>query len=149
VVSLAFAGAVALAATPADGRIVLQRSIAGVRVGMTQRQVRAVLGVPRRAFLKRNAFGRYTEYRYRRLTVRFQGNRKVTSISTSRRNERTPSGLGVGTTKSVLKARGLHCRTFLDANYCYLGVIKPGRRVTTFFLRGKRVSRVEVGIVID
>ena len=75
----------------------------------------------------------------------------MSSISTSRRSERTKSGLGVGTTKSRLKARGLKCRTLLGANYCFLGVIKPGRRVTTFFLNGNstRVARVEVGIVID
>jgi hypothetical protein len=149
VLILLVAAAAAQLAAPAEGRIVLQRSIAGIRIGMTKTQVRNALGRPRRAQVKRNNFGLFAEWRYPKLFVRFQGNSRVTSVSTSRKTERTRGGLGVGTTKQELKARGLRCRTLFGANYCYLGVIKPGRRVTTFYLSGTRVASVLVGIVID
>ena len=101
----------AMLATPAAGRLVVQRGIAGVTLQMTRDQVRDVLGKPRGVKSARNTFGRYIEYRSPALTVRVQGLTSVTSITTSRRTERTRSGIGVGSKKSQVKAiRGVRCR---------------------------------------
>ena len=151
---------VAAAGAPARATIFLQRSIAGVRIGMTKSQVRTVLGKP--GYVKRGrtpavkirdrngrlALGYYTEYRWPGLRVVFTGDRTVTSISTTRRSQRTPRGLGVGTTKQELKARvaGLHCRVVLGSNYCYLGTLKYHTRTTVFYIESGRVSRIEVGL---
>jgi hypothetical protein len=141
----------AMLATPAAGRLVVQRGIAGVTLQITRDQVRDVLGKPRGVKSARNTFGRYIEYRYPALTVRFQGLTSVTSITTSRRTERTRSGVGVGSKKSQVKAiRGVRCRFLLDARFCYLGALRAGRRVTTFYFNDRnRVQRVAVGFVID
>ena len=145
----AFFGALA---APAVGTVVLQQGIAGVRIQMTRDQVKSVLGKPRGVKTGHNTFGRYIQYRYPKLLVVFQGLKTVTAVYTSRSKERTPSGIGVGSTKAQVKAKvpGVHCRTGIDAHFCYVGVIKPGRRVTVFQLNGaNRVAQLEVGLVVD
>ena len=157
---LACLGAAAAAAASAGAVITPQRGIAGVQLGMSKTQVRKVLGKP--GFIKRGrtaavhirtrsgrfALGYYTEYRWAGLRVVFTGDRNVTSISTSRRTERTSSGVGVGTSKDELKAKvsGLHCRAGLGTSYCYSGSLKRGSRLTLFYLAAGHVARVEVGI---
>ena len=144
----AFAGA--LLAARADGVIVPQRGIAGVALGMTPAQVRAELGTPSSVRRGRNIFGPWTRYRYRRLTIFFQGSRSVTSISTTRRTERTARGVGVGSTERQLRARvRVRCQTFFGARHCYVGSYRPGTRVTDFIVKRGRVVQVVVGIVID
>jgi hypothetical protein len=148
------AAVAALAATlavSAGASIHMQRGIAGVRIGMTRDQVKAVLGNPQGVKPGKNPFGRYTRYRYPNMTIFFQGNRTVTSVYTTSRAQRTPSGVGVGTTRKDLKAkiRGAHCRQTLGANLCWVGSLRPGRRVTTFYFNGNKIFRVAVGIVLD
>ena len=134
-------------AAAASAAIVPQRGIAGVRLEMTKAQVRAARGAPASVVHGSNDFGRYVEYRYVKLAVTFQGERTVTNISTTRANERTANGIGVGSTKAQVKAkiRGAHC----DRLTCSVGRLLPGRKVTTFFLRRGIVSRVGLGLVID
>jgi hypothetical protein len=139
-------------AAPAVGTVMVQQGIAGVRIQMTPAQVKSVLGKPKGVKAGHNTFGRYIQYRYPKLLVVFQGLKTVTAVYTSRRTERTPSGIGVGSTKAQVKAKvpGVHCRSGIDAHFCYVGVIKPGRRVTVFQLSGtNRVAQLEVGLVID
>jgi hypothetical protein len=146
------AALVATLATPAGGRVVPQRSIAGVRLQMTRDQVRHVLGKPRGVKNGRNQLGRFIDYRYRGLLVRFQGLRTVTMVTTSRRTERTARGVGVGSTKRQVRSRvgGVHCRFAIGARFCFVGVIKPGRRLTTFYFNDRnRVTRLAIGLVVD
>ena len=135
----------------ASATIVPQRGIGGVTLGMPQAKVRAVRGTPVKVRRARNEFGRYTVYRYRGLVVTFQGNANVTSLTTSSRLERTRKGVGVGSTEGQVRAgvRGARCRTESGVRHCFLGAFLPGRRVTDFFLKRGRVSRVDVGFVID
>jgi hypothetical protein len=140
-------------AAPGAADINLQRGIANVEVGMTQADVRATHGAPRRVSHGRNAFGRYTTFNYRKLhlVVTFQGNRDVTSVVTTSSRERTNGGTGVGSTERQVRLSLLHvhCRTDSGRRHCFIGRFLPGKRVTDFTIRRGRVTSVMVGIVLD
>jgi len=149
---LALVAVIALAvAMPAAATIYPQRGLAGVRLFMSQAKVRAILGKPVSAKSARNEFGSYTEFRYRGLRVLFQGNTGVTSMTTTRRSERTRAGVGVGSRERQVRrnVRGVKCERESGFHHCYLGALRPGKRVTDFVFRRGRVVRVTVGIVID
>ena len=81
---IALSAAALLAAvlvSSAAATIVVQRSIAGVKMGMTQAKVRSVLGRPSRVVHGSNAFGRFVEFRYSKLAVTFQGETTATNVS--------------------------------------------------------------------
>jgi hypothetical protein len=145
-VSLACAAALTLA-SPGAGAIVVQHGIAGVRLHMTKSQVRALLGAPKHIQTGRNDFGRYTTFRYPRVSVTFQSGVKVTGMRTSSPLERTTAGVGVGATRARVKSGvpGVRCQS----QQCIVGRFTPGSVVTSFILRHGRVSAVVVGIVID
>ncbi len=135
-------------AAPAQAAIVPGKSIAGVKLGMTQAQVTGVLGAPVSTQHGTNEFGSFTVFRYKRLWVTFQGDVTVTAVKTTRKNELTPHGVHVGSTRAQLKAgvTKLHCIT---KRLCQKGQSVPGARVTVFRLFHDKVTSVLVGFVID
>jgi hypothetical protein len=147
---LVVAAATATLALAAPGGAVIHpgSSIAGVKLGMTKAEVRAKLGEPDRIVRGRTPFGPVTTFRYFRLRVIFQGNRNVTAVKTTRKRERTPRGVGVGSTRAQVKARvrGVKCP---EPTICEKGPLVPGSRVTVFRLFDGRVTSVLVGFVID
>jgi hypothetical protein len=144
--ALALSGSLLLA-TAASAEVVPQRSIAGVSLGMSQKQVRGVLGKPTSVKKSTNEFGSYAEFHYRRLVVSFQGMGSATNIASTRRSEKLANGIGIGSTKAAVKQKvaGVSCSTQL----CHVGKYRPGKRVTTFRLKNARVVEIEVGFVID
>jgi hypothetical protein len=145
----------ALSAVPAEGKIVVQRSMKGIRLGMTVREVRDRLGAPDRiSFRKDEIQGRVRVYAYGLTRASFSPGDKgrVNAISTTSRHERTSRGIGVGSARAQVadKVAGVRCRVEFGTNHCYLGSFSPGRRVTDFLIGADgRVRRVTIGFVID
>ncbi len=147
---------VALAIVPlAAAKIVIQKGMAGVSLGMTRAQIVARLGRPSRTRTGRNDLGRYVQLVYfgAGVEITFQSGGKATAIATALGYERTASGVGVGSTEKQVRAKvpGLHCQTPPEsARHCFIGNFRPGTRVTDFvFRRGGIVTRVTVGVVFD
>lgn len=137
----------------ATALIQIDRGIGGVRLDNTKAQVRAALGAPDSARNGTNDFGRFTRYVYRpeRMTVVFQGGRKVTSVTTTGLGDRTTRGIGVGSKEATVDKRvpGVKCETIAGFRTCHTNDFTAGKRVTDFVIRKGRVSRVSIGIVID
>ena len=112
---LAAAGAFALASvSTAEAVIQVQKGITGIRLGMSQAQVKAGLGNPARTKTGHNDFGPFTQFLYRGgITITFQGNTSVTAVAISGQTDRTASGVGVGSTEQQVKAgvHGVKCQT--------------------------------------
>jgi hypothetical protein len=151
--ALALAGLALLVTAPAAGaRIVEGKGIAGVRLEMSQSNVRHLLGTPDQIKHLTGGLGPSTQYVYsaRRLRVTFFSGNRVTSVATTKRSERTTTGVGVGSTKAQLLAGvpHVHCPS---SGPCQVGQSLPGRRVTAFYLDQARtkVTSVLIGFVID
>jgi hypothetical protein len=151
--ALALTAALALGmALPAAATIVPQHSIAGVKLGMTEKRVRALKGKPLAVRKSRNDFGTFRELVYARVRVGFQSGSKVTAVSTTSPKERTARGLGIGSSVEQIKAalKGVRCKKEFGIDHCWLGADwKPGAVVTDLMLKHGRVSRVTIGYVID
>jgi hypothetical protein len=147
------AGAAALLAPPSAPALVqVDEGIAGARLGNSRDEVRAALGRPASVRRGTNDFGPWLQYRYAGgIRVFFQGRRTVTGVTTTGRGDRTARGVGVGSTEAAVAARvpGVTCETIAGGRSCHTGDFEPGATVTDFVIRGGRVQRITVGIVID
>ena len=148
-------------AAPAGAVIVPGKGMAGVELGECQEQVIKELGFPDRTFGSHDFAGFVSKYTYvkRGLKLEFrQGPGRcltMTSIRTTKGQERTKEGVGKGTMRKTLRARlhGEKCQTFKHPKritICWLGSMTPSKPVTEFRIDSKqRVNNVRVGIVID
>jgi hypothetical protein len=135
----------------ASALIVPQHSIAGVKLGMSEVQVRAKLGTPLRVRTGSNTFGKWSQLIYRQLTVSFQSGSKATELLTKSVRERTASGVGVGSTLSRLRSglKGEICRREFGIHHCWIGIWRPGHVISDFRIYHGRVSWISIGYVID
>lgn len=146
-----------LLAAPAAAHttVVPQRSIAGIKLGMTREQVEARLGKPSEVNrANHDIVGSYTELRYGRTYIAiFAGtDGEVFNITTRSRRERTSTGVGVGSTERQVKrgVRRVRCDRSFGIHQCAVGRFEAGRTVTTFrFSKRGRVKSVSLGRVID
>src|ERR1700750_1721318 len=92
------APALALAQAPAALALVqIDRGIAGARISSTRAQVKAALGAPVKQRAGTNDFGSFVQYSYAGgIVVTFQGEERVTSVTTTGLGDRTSNGIGVG-----------------------------------------------------
>ena len=151
-ITTALVAALAVAPASASALIQLDRGIAGARLGNTKQEVRAALGNPARVRNGTNVFGPFTVFRYRGgIRVFFQGRQSVTAVQTTGLGDRTRRGVGVRSTESAVRNRvpGVSCESFGSTRICQRGSGLPGERITAFFLRNGRVTRVVVAFVID
>ncbi len=137
----------------ASAELVPQRSLGGIKLGMSEKQVRAVRGAPDKVTHPNNEIvGRTTEYRYGLTRVSIFPSSGVVSISTTSRRE-TFRGEGVGSTETALRkvVKGERCATESGFRECYLGRFEPGRVVTAWQISRKtgKVRRITLGRVID
>ena len=143
-------------AASAAASVVPGEGIAGVRLRMTESQVRARLGPPVRVTTTKGALGFVvTRLHYRSLDVdlqRLDRRPVVIRVLTTRRRERTPSGLGVGSTlAAVLRLPGVRCSTQPPLRYCGVGRLNaPLGRFTLFWIGARgRVTTVSVALTVD
>jgi hypothetical protein len=162
-IAIAAACAVALslmAAATTSGKIVVQKGIAGARIGMTKAKVVDKLGKPDRRRITENPFSGedFLELKYGKTWVSFGGTTSdstVFNVSTKDPDERTSRGVGVGSSKRKVREEvpGVTCRKEFGINHCWVGDFEPFETVTDFRLRRidgvLRVTRVGVGIVLD
>jgi hypothetical protein len=142
------------APAPRAGLIVPQHSVDSIALGMSQAQVRRLLGQPTNTVnlgvsdSETYAGQPIYEWRYpsRRLTVDFRSVKgrslSVSAVETTSGRLRTESGAGVGVTQDELSARVEH----LDCadSVCTLGGRTVDQPQTVFELRGDRVAVVRV-----
>jgi hypothetical protein len=148
-------------AAPASAVIVPGKGMAGVELGDCQERVIEVIGAPDRTFGKRDVFGFVSTYWYdaRGLKLAFRRGPGeclvLSSIRTTKSEERTKEGIGKGSTRKELRAklRGEKCRTYRRPKrirICWLGSFTPSRPVTSFRIDSKgRVNNISVATVID
>jgi hypothetical protein len=151
-VSVLAVAATLLAPASAGAIIQLDRGIAGARLGNTKAEVKTALGQPKRVRNGTNDFGPFNVFVYAgRISVTFQSGNTVTAVSTRGLGDRTARGIGVRSRRSAVEQRvpGVDCETFTGTTICQRGEGLPGQRVTVFFIRAGRVTRVTVGFVID
>ena len=143
---LATAALFALAAAPASARIVVNRSIAGVKLGMSQQQVIDLIGSPNTT-VTNPAFDTIYTYRKRGLQITFHphgSTNDVTTIELRKGGQRTASGVGVGSTYTAVRAgiSGERCVRAPNPRQRWCTVLS-GRRQTTFVISSrKRVHEV-------
>lgn len=139
----------------AGAEIVPQESIAGVQIGMSQAEVREVLGAPKKTKKVVNEIaGDLRQWSYGQTSVTFDSTEKdaeVMTVTTRSRSEKTEDGIGVGSTKAAVrqKVAKAKCRTEKHYDHCFVGSYTPGEVITDFSMSGGKVSRVMIGLVID
>lgn len=136
--------ALSLALAPlASARIVVNRGVDPVRLGMTAGQVRAALGPA--DLVERSGATTGLIYRARKLVVTLVGAR-VQIVSTRSRRERTATGVGPGSSLRTLRRglRGERCGTKAGVHVCKIGSSRRGRRSTVFLIVDGIVDTVSV-----
>ena len=136
-VALAALVLTALAATPAGAAIVPAKSIAGVYIGETEKQVLDDLGTPK-GRVQVDSESKKLTWDEQRLTVLIVSGR-VWSVRTKARSQRTSNGLGRGTSVTTLKRvlSGERC----SSDTC---TVFKGNRYTLYWLERGKVIAVEV-----
>ena len=149
--------ALLLLVSSASATIVVQKSIAGVKLGMTEAKVKSVLGSPTKARSGKDAItGQPSRtLTYGKTTVYLIG--QVMYVRTTSATEKTSGGVGVGSTETVLKqkVKSVKCSTTksgkVSYRICSIGKGLPGQVVTTFGIstKTKKIESVLVGRVVD
>jgi hypothetical protein len=141
-----------LALAPAAQAVIqIDQGISGARIGNTRAEVRTALGTPASTSSGSNDFGPFVRYTYAGgLRVLFQGKTEVTSIEMRGPGDRTPQGVGVGSSEAKADALpGVKCETIAGFRSCHTGSFTAGKRVTDFQIKSGKVTRVTVGVVVD
>ncbi|HWI22452.1 MAG TPA: hypothetical protein VNT22_07545 [Baekduia sp.] len=142
-----------VAAPIAAAEIVVQKSIAGVSMGVAETDVVATLGQSSDIDTGTDPIsGQPTRtLRYGKTKVTLTGG-VVTLVVTTSKAQRTTDNVGIGSSEHRLrlKVKHLKCEGSGSSRFCYRGKLLPGKTVTTFSISAKkRVKRVSVGIVVD
>lgn len=137
------------AAAPAQAQINLVGGIGKVKLNNTVKQVKGKLGAPDNKYTVQTevpagtmkVFEYGTDGYYYK--VDFFGG-KVYSVSTANPKQKTPEGVGPGTTKTELKATYGSALRKETSKLFELGDRSPGQVITIFRIANKKVSTVQV-----
>jgi hypothetical protein len=146
------AASLLVTAPSASANIVVDKSIAGVALAMTEAQVVAVVGPPKRTSDSKDKITGQPmrELEYNSMYVQVM-NGSVILVSSVSKKEKTPNGAGVGMKEKTLKKKikGLKC-SGKKVRICSKGSGKPGTVTTAFSMtKSKKVRGVVIGIVLD
>jgi hypothetical protein len=138
----------AFAAAPASAEIVVNKSVAGVELGMADETVLDTVGSPDRNITNP---AMKTIYTYRKLGIKVTlspsgDTNDVTVIDVYKKGEATASGVGIGSTLKQLRAGVPKVRCVRAPNrkhrWCQ---VRTSRRVTTFVVTStKKVRQIIV-----
>lgn len=152
---LILAGVVAsllISAPVASANIEVGKSIAGISLGMTEQQVVATFGPPKKTTSSKDEITgqqvRQLEYNSALVDI---SNDAVILVATRSKKEKTSSGIGPGSTEKKLKKKikGIKC-SGKKLRVCAKGSGKPGTVVTAFSIsKSKKVTAVFIGLVLD
>lgn len=140
----------------AEAEILPHRGIDGIALNMTRAEVVAAKGKPDAERLVRNEIiGPQRMLRYGQTRAYFGGFRRdagVVTVNTRDRRQRTPSGVGIGSTVAQVKAGigGIRCLGQARVHSCIKGRFLAGERVTVVDISpAGRATFVLIGFVID
>ena len=143
--TLALAALLTLAlAAPATADFRINRSMAGVKLGMGKQQVRERLGKP----AKRNLGPDFVNWRYDQPAITVTFKPKVITLFTRSSAQRGPLGIGVGTTESRLRSvvDRARCASAEGTRTCVVGGFDTGERSTVFVMRKGKVRSITISI---
>jgi hypothetical protein len=154
--ALAAAVGAALVAVPtATAKIVVQKSIAGVALGVTENEVIARLGQPKKISVMSDPDNSARSARTLKygdtevwIAVEPEAPGVVSLITTRSKREKTANGVRVGISENALrkKVKGLHCSAYNSGRQCLKGSGEPGTVFTAFLLeRKKKVTKILIG----
>lgn len=136
--------ALGLVAASAEARFRINRSMEGVRIGMSQAEVRDRLGRPTRRELGPD----FVSWRYRRPPIEVTFKPRVITLFTRSPFIRGRSDIGVGTHERRLRrvVRGLRCDSAEGQRLCVIGSFDTGDRSTVFVMRARQVRSITISL---
>jgi hypothetical protein len=132
-------------AAPADASLAINKSIGGVRIGMTSAQVKAKLGTPDKKTLGPD----FVNWVYARPAMEVTLKPDVITLFTKSRAQRGPGGIGVGTTEKRLRkvVRRARCQVLGGERLCIVGSFDTGKLSTVFGMtKGGRVRDITISL---
>jgi hypothetical protein len=136
--------ALAVTAASAEAGFRLNRSMEGVRIGMSQDAVRDRLGRPARRDLGPD----FVSWRYRRPAMEVTFKPRVITLFTRSPFVRGRSDIGVGTHERRLRrvVPALRCQTAEGQRLCLVGGFDTGERSTVFVMRSRQVRSITISL---
>lgn len=141
------------AAPASPPEIVVQQGLGDATLGMSEAQVKQLLGEPLRTDTLANDTGPYTELTYEEFSIAFQRGGSFTGGASSffvrGPGPRTGGGVGVGSTEEEVVAgvEGTTCEVLDGRRVCYVGAYTSGETITEFQIDGGQVTHVRVAAV--
>ena len=144
VAATATAAVAAVPAAPADAGFRINRGMEGVRIGMSQADVRARLGRPAR----RERGPDFVNWRYRRPALEATFKPRVITLFTRSPFIRGRSDIGVGTHERRLRrvVSRVRCESAEGRRLCIVGGFDTGERSTVFVMRRRQVSSITISL---
>jgi hypothetical protein len=143
--------ALAFGAPAGQAKLVVQQSLAGVKLGMTATQVRGVLGDPRSVSYPSDQIQgsvKHMDYGLTDVWLNRGAEGTVYMVTTTSRKQRTDAGIGVGSTRAAVMKSVAHVKC--NSQSCFVGPLNPGVKVTAFLLSAAgKVRSITLGYVED